>query len=250
MVLLPLLLLVGALIAVLAGRAEEDPDRERPRALYLAVVTFVATTAFLVSVGAIAHGVTELTDDHRPTRVYRFDSGPMVQPAPGLRRVLPAPIVPDTRPRFIGAEAGRTNHDSDVSMIIGGLIAAALAAGVAKFHGSKLRELAANGGPGARIAARETYLVCGVTLLAALASVAAGAYAFYGLIAPDTAGVGSRADALRTMIGATIVGIAALALFARNWRRTEAPVAAAAAVSEEPAPVKKRAAKKAAPPTE
>ncbi len=261
---LPLVLIVGALLLALAGKSEPDPKRERPAALYLAVATLVGVVLFLGATWLTANGLVELTDtdsnrgfsysvtgessgaawsDHPPGKIPEelFNR-------PGLRQR--ADYVFETN-------RGGTNHDDDVSQVVGGVILGALAFAIVRFHQPKLQELADDSdGPGARIYSRHLYIVCGATLLTALTAAGTTVYGIYGMVAPDTAGAGEVTDAFRMVLSTAALAAVATLIFNRNWTRAEdlaavarPPIGFAPAPPAKAAPAKKAAAKKAAPPT-
>lgn len=56
--LVPLLIVGLALVGLLAGKAEPDPDHERPRALYLAAASYLALLALLTGAFFVVDGLT------------------------------------------------------------------------------------------------------------------------------------------------------------------------------------------------
>ena len=60
---LPLALTILLIIAVLGGRYEDDPDRERPRAVYLASACFVALVTIIGAVFMFVTALLGLTND-------------------------------------------------------------------------------------------------------------------------------------------------------------------------------------------
>jgi hypothetical protein len=231
---LPLVLLVGLLIAVLAGRSEPDPRRERPEAIYLSVVTFLGVGLLLAATWLTASGLMALTDTRGEAAGWFGGSGTSIEIAPVPRgRIAPRPLNPFEASKI---SYGDRNHDNDVSQVIGGLIAGALALGLLRFFSPKLQDLGDNSeGPGARIYARLLYLLCGTTLIVALGAAATAVYSVFGMIAPDTAGVGGVTDAVRSLLSAAALAVVAGYLFRRCWTRSE-DLAAVGRPAPEPEP--------------
>jgi hypothetical protein len=241
---LPLILLLAGTLLAIAGKSEPDPKRERPAALYLSVATLIGVVLLFVATFLTANGLVELTDTE-PTG-FSFESKGIQIAPDGSQRI---------RPRLIGDDFGRqVNHDDDVSQVIGGLIVAAIALALLRFHDPKLQDLADNSdGPGARVYARHLYILCGVSLVTALGAAGFTLYGVYGIVAPDTSGAGEVTDGLRAFLSAAAVAAVAALVYRRAWQRSEDLAAVAAAPPETvvvvaPAPAK-RAVKKAAPPT-
>lgn len=214
----PLVLVAAVLVALFAGRSEPDPDRERPTALYLSIVSFFAVLFVLGSTVAITMGVMGLTGDGS----YSFGSGenvagyapipraaPTVSIKPGF---APYPMPPAKAQLTYGRY--HANHDGDVSTIVTGLIVGLLALGVFRSSFGKARRLGAgSSGPGARVLARYCYAVCFVTLLAGLAGAGIAIHSLFGVIAPDTFNAGSNAESARVLADSAVVALVALALF-------------------------------------
>jgi hypothetical protein len=249
---LPFLLIVGLTLLVLAGKNEPDERRERPAALYLSFMTLIGVLLLLTATFLTVNGLVELTDTTPTSRFISTSDDVTIRVGPRGRIVEPPSFSSDV------------NHDDDVSQVIGGLIVGAIALALLRFHRPKLQDLADNStGPGARVHSRLLYIVCGATLLTALAAAGSAVYGVYGMVAPDTAGAGEVTDALRALITAAAVAAVAALLFRAAWdnaedlaaigRPTEGFVAAPAetVIVEEPVVAKKAARpRKAAPPKE
>ncbi|MEY2470260.1 MAG: hypothetical protein QOF21_2958, partial [Actinomycetota bacterium] len=210
---IPLLVIGGVLVALFAGRSEPDPDRERPTALYLSIVSFFAVLFLLGASLAVATGLMGLTSD---------DSGGWSSYGRTTIEVAPTPF--DEESGSVTFEPGpnekvsfgryRANHDDDVSTLVTGLIVGLLAAGVFRSFFGKARALgASSSGPGARVLARYCYAVCGVTLLGALGGAGVAIRSLFGVIAPDTFDAGSNAQSARVLAVSAVFAIAAYALF-------------------------------------
>lgn len=205
---LPFLIIGIAFIALLAGKAEPDPDHERPRALYLAAASYIAVLVLLAASFFVFEGLLGFSDKDSGSVTFSMDDD------------------------FDGSGYRiKENHDDDVSGVVGGLIAGALAVGVLAFHLPKLRDTAPDG-PGARVYSRYLYLACFAALLAGLFSFGGAIYQLLAGVAPDTLGNGDRADALRSVATGLGVSAVAAAVFVRHWRFSEALRAA-----RNPAPV-------------
>ncbi|HVT77231.1 MAG TPA: hypothetical protein VHD87_09385 [Acidimicrobiales bacterium] len=192
----PLILIVGLVLLTLLGTNEPDDLRERPAMLYLSFMTLTGVLLLLFATVLAMTGLLHLTATH----------------------------------------SGALNHDADVSQVVVGGIAGAAALAVLRFHVPKL-ELGAeeSAGPARRIFSRVVYVVCAAAALTGLAAAAGCLYAIYGMVAPDTAGVGHTVDAVRSFIAAAVVaGVAAL-VFARAWRRVEQPMVRRPTPAEGPA---------------
>jgi hypothetical protein len=201
---LPLALIIGLVLLALAGKSEPDPTRERPTALYFSVVTLIGVLLLLAAAWLTANGLVELTDT-KPTHAFS-----------GNRIEIRGDSV------FSSNYGAQVNHDDDISQVIGGLIAGAIAAGILWFHLPKLEQDADDStGPGARVYARVLYFIWGAALIVGLAAAGATVFSVYGLIAPDTAGVGAATDALRTLLSSGAVAAAAGYIFLRAWKRSE-----------------------------
>lgn len=218
-----LVAVVAVVLLAIAGKSEPDPLRERPTAIYLSAVMLVGVGLLLVATFLTANGLVELTDTS-PTGFDGFESSETVEVEPrnpfddGIGSRGPRPLI-RPGPAF---EQGSANHDDDISQVIGGLIAAAVALAVIRFHAPKLQEVVDNSsGPGARVYARGLYIACGVTLVTALGAASVVVYSVYGMIAPDTAGPGEVTDALRTFLSAAALAAAAGYVFHRCWTRSE-----------------------------
>jgi len=155
---------------------------------------------------------------------------------------------------------GARNHDEDVTGLVSGLIVAALAAGVVRFHLPQLKSVS-DSPNGLRVFTRYVYITSFLALLVALGTAATAAFAVYGTVAPETANYDSWADAFRQLISMGVMAAASGLVLQWHWRQaTElraAETSAGAEVEPEPiappTPVRKRApaktatAKKAAP---
>jgi hypothetical protein len=247
----PFLLVVALVLLVLAGKSEPDPGRERPAALYLSALTLLGVLLLLAGTFFTAKGLVELTDT-TPTGGWFSYSQEGVEIGPRGRVIAPA---------FEDLKALRTrgtvNHDDDVSMLIGGVIMAAIAVALLRFHLPKLQDFAATStGPGARVYNRLLYVVSGASLVAGLLAAGTVAYSIYGMIAPETAGAGRVTDAFREGLSALAVAVVAGVLFREAFNKSDLATVKVIEVEPEPeptepVPVKKAArTRKAAPPKE
>lgn len=250
---LPLLLTVGALIAILSGRSEPDPDQERPQAIYLSIVSIVTLAVVLGATFAVLSGLVGLTDSRH---------GEWFGYSPGEEIIGESPFAGPTRFRVLEGDSfhHKANHDDDVRMIVQGVIVLAVAGGVRKFHHGALQEASnKSSGPGKRVYQRYLYAACFLTCSIA---VGTGTYALTripGLINPDTFAVLDRGEALRGLGLFGAFTLVLIASFRNHWfRRGNAspftPLPAPVPASPPPAPpvakkapAKKAAAKKAAP---
>ncbi len=207
---LPLLLIVGLLVLALSGKSEPDPTRERPTALYLSVITFVGVLLLLAATWLTVNGLVELTDTS-PTDAFSSSRTTI--------RVGPNETFGSGS---FSPYSTRVNHDDDISQVVGGLIAGAIAAALLWYHLPKFeKDLDDSTGPGARVYSRVLFFICGATLLTGLAAAGTAVYAIYGMIAPDTAGAGEVTDALRTFLSAAALAAAAAYIYQRAWKRSE-----------------------------
>ena len=247
---IPLALVGAILIALFAGRSEPDPDRERPTALYLSIVSFFAVLFVVGASFALSTGVIGLTGDGTDHASFSVGTsgevGEVGRISEGGSR--------EYRPH--------RNHDDDVSMIVAGLIAGAIALGVHRSYLTRIKELGRSStGPGARVLSRYGYTVSFLTLLTGLGAVGVMLHAFIGLFSPDTFGIYSNADAARALAESAFVALVALWLFRVHSGLAESmtspprsvgfappapPPAPPAAPAAKKAPAKKVAAKKAA----
>jgi hypothetical protein len=212
-VIFPFALLIGLLLLGLSGKSEPDPTRERPTALYFSVVTLIGALMLLGATYLTVNGLVELTNT-APTEGFAKSSVTL--------RAGPRNPFDQGSSSFSSSYGSKANHDDDISQVIGGLIAGAIAAGLLWFHLPKLqKDLDDSHGPGARVYSRVLYLICGAALLTGLAAAAAAVFAVYGMIAPDTAGVGATTDALRSFISSGALAVAAVFVFSRAWSRSE-----------------------------
>lgn len=206
---LPLVLIVGLLLLALSGKSEPDPTRERPMALYLSVVTFIGVLLLLAATWLTVNGLVELTDTS-PTDAFSSRTTIRVGPNESFGSGSFSPY------------SGRVNHDDDISQVIGGLIAGAIAAAILWFHLPKFeKDVDDSTGPGARVYSRVLFFICGAALLTGLAAAGTGVYSIYGMIAPDTAGAGEVTDALRTFLSSLALAAAAAYIYQRAWKRSE-----------------------------
>ena len=248
---LPFLLIVGLTLLVLAGKNEPDDRRERPAALYLSFMTLIGVLLLLSATFLTVNGLVELTDT-TPTGEWSMYVEESVEFGPRGQV-----IQPDRS--FRSTSRGGVNHDDDVSQLVGGLIAGAIAVALLRFHLPKLQAAGDNStGPGARVYSRLLYIVCGATLLTGLAAAGTAVYSIYGMVAPDTSGAGEVTDALRSFITAAALTVVSALLFREAWSKSEDLAAVgddtvgfAAAPVEDPAPAKRAPRpRKATPPTE
>ena len=208
----PIVVLIGVLLLGLSGKSEPDPTRERPTALYLSLGTFFGVLLLLAATYLTVNGLVELTN----TQANEGFAQAQVTVRGGPKGIFDNP---DTS---FSSSTSHANHDDDISQVIGGLIAGAIAAGLLWFHLPKLEQDADNStGPGARVYARVYYFICGAALLVGLGAAGAAIFAVYGMIAPDTAGVGATTDALRSFISSGALAAASAYIFLRTWKRSE-----------------------------
>ena len=198
---LPFLIIAIALIALLSGKAEPDPAHERPRALYLTAISYVAVLIALSASFFIVQGLVGFTGAGSSQSVSisggGFEGG------------------------FQDYRVDR-NHDGDVAAIAGGLIAGALAVGLLAFHLPKLRAYEATpSGPGARVYARYLYLVCFAAALVGVSVVGAALYQLLAALAPDTLGNGDRGDAFRNVAKGLGFALVPGFLALRHWLAAE-----------------------------
>ncbi|MEY2476343.1 MAG: hypothetical protein QOG87_1658 [Actinomycetota bacterium] len=218
--LVPVLLLgvlVLAVASVAGGRSEPDPDGERPFALYLAAMAFVAV---FLSLGAFSTIVSSAVDaglgDDGPS-IERIGSGfgdveREALESEGLQ--VPDPILPDT----LGDER---DNERIRTMVIAGLLLAA-AGGLFVWHDQRLNDFRNSGrSPGWRTAQVSGYVICFLALLVALGAVVTFGYAIFQMIAPGVAGVAERDDGLQPTIVSAVTAIAAAGIFIYHWGRLD-----------------------------
>ena len=251
--LVPVLLLgvlVLAVASVAGGRSEPDPDGERPFALYLASVAFVAIFLALGGFSAVVSSAVDagLGDDGPSfTSTEGFGIGGAEADALEAEGFdAPEPILPDS----FGDER---DNERIRTIVLAGLILAAAGA-LFVWHDGRLGEFRrAGAGPGWRTAQVSGYLICFLALLTAFGAVVVFGYAIFQMIAPGIAGVAERSDGGQPAIVSALVGLAAAAIFAYHWRRIDrrteggsrleqvvAPLPPMVSVPEPPPPVPAR----------
>lgn len=110
---------------------------------------------------------------------------------------------------------GAVNHDQDVSQAVVGVIAAAVAIGLLRFHLPKLQDA-----DDKQMYAHVVHIVCGAALLTGVAAAGSAAYALYAMVAPETSGVGAFTDGLRSFIASAALAAMAGYVFAQGWKRS------------------------------
>jgi hypothetical protein len=207
-------LLLGVLVLAIASaagaRGEPDPDGERPFALYLAAVAFVAIFLALGAFSAIAGSAVDagLGDDgpsFSDTTTIGIGAG-------GFE--TPDPILPDSF-------GDQRDNERIRTIVIAGLILAASGA-LFLWHDGRLGEFRRAGrGPGWRTAQTSGYLICFLALLAAFGAVVVFGYAVFQMLAPGVAGVSERKDGVQPAVVSALVGAAAAGIFAYHWGRLD-----------------------------
>lgn len=232
---LPLALVVFLVVAVLGGRYEEDPDRERPRAIYLASACFVGVVTVIASVFMLVTAILGLTSDS-DSFVGASDSVRITAQAPQfdedgnlIEDGEFAQDEPFEEPQFEEREFDSAFADdednADISAAVMGGIVLLIALGILAFHDPRLTRLVAiSRGPAARVYVKYLYLLCFVAVLVVLGAGAFALYSLYGVAAPGVAQVGSRGDALRGFASAVSLVVTAGLIFMIHWRRADALV--------------------------
>ena len=210
--LLPLGVVILAIVAVAGGRAEPDPLHERPAALYLTAVSFLAVFAVLFAVFGLSASVLNLTIDHHGADY----STPVLS---GRSQVsIGSSGVPDI-PTVAPLRGAPSQHDGDYRGIVVALIAGLLAAALFLTHDRWLRRYLAErvDGPGVRVWHTYLSVACFFAVLVAIPAVGAALYDLFKLIAPGVTNAGSRGDAAVAFGGAAVLATGAGIVFLFHW---------------------------------
>ena len=207
-------LIVFVIVALVTARRDPDPAGQRPYAIYLVLIVFVALFVALFGAAAVASNVVQIPLSERASAFSQFTT-PVQAGVPSV-----APLVPVT-------------SDADNEHIRGavqaGLILVA-ALGILWFHVRRMRELVEP--PAFRFSpGRRTYQVYlhSVTFVATVILLFATAAALYGvarIIAPGTTGsLGApstieRDAGITQAVTAGILAIGAYAIAWYHWMRT------------------------------
>lgn len=200
---LPFLILAVFLLLVISGKSEPDPLHERPRAIYLAALSYIAALILMSAGFFLVTGLVGFTGDGSSQTISISGGGSSSNGG--------------SFTTYDDYKVTR-NHDSDVAGIVGGLIAGAIAVGLLAFNTPKLRDYEQTPEtPGARVYARYLYLVCFAATLVGLAAIGAAVYQLIAAIAPDTLGNGSTGDSMRNVASSLGFALVPGFLFLRLW---------------------------------
>jgi hypothetical protein len=218
--LLPLGVVILAIVAVAGGRAEPDPDSERPAALYLTAVSFVAVFALLFSVFGLADGLLNLTINHDTSSAFgrtqtSFGSSSSGFSSSSGSSSSTAPLIPSSG-----------GHDGDYRTIVESLVVGALAAALFLTHRRWLQVWLAThpSGPGSRVWHTYQYVACFFAVLAGLIAAASMLYAVFRFAAPGVTGTGTRGEAMVSLFTSAVLAVGAAGVFLFHWN--DSPLAA------------------------
>ncbi|HVM41330.1 MAG TPA: hypothetical protein VM618_11205 [Acidimicrobiia bacterium] len=207
--------IVLAIVAIVSGRGEPDPDARRTPALYATVLAFLSLFTLLIAGVATAQSLLEAA---------------IVEDPAGSFEAFPEPIFPDgdgfefdEPPSFDDIDTADADDARYASAVQSGLIALAAGA-VFLFH----RRLFDGRAPGAmkdaawRVFQAYGYAVCFVAVLIVLFGAAGSLYGLFRIIAPGvTAGFleasVERREGLVTFLSAGLLALGAAAIFRANW---------------------------------
>jgi hypothetical protein len=196
-------LIVFVIVALVTARRDPDPAGQRPYAIYLVLIVFVALFVALFSAAAVASNVVQIP--------------------------LSETGVPRDPAAFLGLAPSNPDNELISGAVQAGLILVA-ALGILWFHVSRMRELVE--APAFRFSpGRRTYQVYlhSVTFVATVILLFAAAAALYGvarIIAPGTTGLsgasssGERNAGITQAVTAGILAIGAYAIAWYHWVRT------------------------------
>ena len=227
---LPLALIVLLIVAVLGGRFEDDPDRERPRAIYLASACFVAMVTLIGAAFMVVTALLGLTSDSESFAIATGSSRSAI--------TAQAPEFDEEgnlieRGEFTQDESfGSTSEfqssfdddedNGDISAAVMAGIVGLLALGILAFHDPRLTRLvAASRGPAARVYVKYLYVLCFVAVVVLLGAGAYSLYSLFGVIAPGVAQIGERGDAMRSVASGLALVVTAVPIFMIHWGRAD-----------------------------
>ena len=245
---LPLGLLVLLIVAVLSGRYEPDPARERPRAVYLAAASFLGIFTLLGAAFMVISSLLGLTTDSgvsfAESRSGSANSGILRTQPPEFDEdgnVVEDESEADDGPGAFDFEETLFDAESadnrDIAGAVGGTIVGLIALGIALFHYPKLRGLVRRSiGPATRVYTKYLYLVCFIAVVIVLGAGTFALFSLFGVAAPGVADVASRSDAARDLASAAVLAVGAALVFLFHWRRADEVDTAAGVALGEPLP--------------
>jgi hypothetical protein len=200
---------------VVGGRGLPDPEGRRPYAIYLFVVSFIAT---FVALGALATTVSSVTE------LIVADDQAFVEPG-----FSPPGFSPPG-----GEFPGFKEYDPDdqrTASAVQSALAAAVAILILWFHHVRIKTEIGRAGfaTGAVRATLQAYVyaACFVAILIGLFALASAAYAVFRLIAPGVTGVfttesAERDAAVVSLVSSLFLVAGAYGIWRYQWRRGEA----------------------------
>jgi hypothetical protein len=207
----PLALLVLAIVVVIGGRKEPDPDHQRPPATYYALVQFLTIFVVLFATLAVASSLLNLTTDD--------DGGSGV-----LRRSVTRSYVELDQGDGGGYARMRaydgSEDDADWSNAVRGLIVVVVAGGIYLMH-ERRRPRFPRSSPGRRIWTTYLYAACFVAIVTAAAAFVAALFNGWEAVAPGVTGGGPRSEGLRDFGATAILAVGAALIFWRHLRWAE-----------------------------
>ena len=215
---LPLGVIVLAIVAVAGGRAEPDPLHERPAALYLTAVSFLAVFALLFAVFGLAQGILNLTVNHNESPAL-FGRSQTTFGSSSSSSGFSSSTAPLIRTP--------SEHDGDYRTIVGALVVAFFAAGLFIIHRAWLQKWLADrtGGPGSRVWHTYLYVACFFALFIAVIAAGSMLYAVFRFAAPGVTRTGTRGEAVVSLFTAAVLGAGAAGVFLLHWN--DSPLATA-----------------------
>jgi hypothetical protein len=214
----------AAIVILVAGRREPDPDRHRTEARYLGAVCFLSVFVVLFGAyGVVAQLSSFVIDRDDPRESFTFEDDVSPIPFPG---------------------GGRPSDDALWRGAVQAALLTAAATGVLMFHRGRRRALVAPPGFRETAAARAdtTYLyaTCFLAAFLVLFAVTFGVYGLFRVVAPGVTGFDSdleRQRGIAQAVSLTALAIGAVLVFLLHWRDRPQEAASDAAPEPDPDPV-------------
>jgi hypothetical protein len=203
---LPVVLLIG-LLAILILRREDDPEGNRAPALYGAVVAFIGLLALLFAATGAVSSLADLTAGNSHGGLGSSTSSSFSTSSSGGTSFGGSRTVDD--------------DDAAISSAVASVIVAAVALGLLFAHRPLFARRATAAGSAHRVLRGYLLLMCLAAALIAMVAGGIGLYTLYGAIFPGTAGVGNRADELRSLVTIVILFVGAAGLWHWHWRQLD-----------------------------